>query len=760
MDGDHPITRREEDRLGFAPIAERLARAIIDQSAPQGFVFGIEGKWGSGKTTLINLTVDALKTYGPRAPEIVSFSPWLVGNRDELMQTLFDELAAAAVKIDPLIDSNAPAETQSPAWRKLWRHADGNEYWKLREKERFKKALGPKLRAFGAVAGAFGKFARTADSLGIPRAALAGSVIERGGEAAQSLLAEESLSKRKAQLVDALKLLSRRIVVFVDDLDRLEPREASEVLRLIRAVADFPNIIYVLSYDPVVMAQTLSKAIQVDDGAAFLEKIVQVSFRVPRPEAFDLRRWFLAEVRKLFSSQLEMLVRQEATSDSRLLQVIDKQGGRYLETGRDVIRVLNALQLHAVPVAERIDIADMVWLQLLKIGNPDFYCWVEEYVTELAAVASGRAVSVPEKERSILAERLDKILAAENANDIAIIELGGILPGLEFHVEEPHKRLFANLDKRTLAPFIASKRFGSPQHYRYYFAFAQPTGALSDQQVQAFIDSASASPDDAILVLLNLAREERPQGGTLAELLIDRLNVWVDRIPDEAIPGIIKTLGQSMDTDELAVAGDFDERFTWRAATQLLRSLRRRASIGVQKATIELFKYGRAVGWLTSIIREEIFAHGLHGDRPKPEIDWLLHKDEFSDILDVMLNRYRDIPPEELMRVPELLGLLYTWREGGRDKEVREWVDAQTATDAGLLTLLSRVRSWMEVNGVRYHPLNQRDLQNFLDVDHAVRRLKVISLDNEASQNQRGLASELLAAIRQGDVRPYIGDNA
>jgi predicted KAP-like P-loop ATPase len=64
-------------------------------------------------------------------------------------------------------------------------------------------------------------------------------------------------------------------LIFIDDLDRLEPKEVSEVLRLIRAVADFPNITYVLSYDPKIIADTVSRALQVEDGEAFLEKIVR-----------------------------------------------------------------------------------------------------------------------------------------------------------------------------------------------------------------------------------------------------------------------------------------------------------------------------------------------------------------------------------------------------------------------------------------------------------------------------------------------------
>src|SRR5690606_39707911 len=62
------------------------------------------------------------------------------------------------------------------------------------------------------------------------------------------ILGNTSLEKEKAQIQEELRKLERKIVVFVDDLDRLEPNEVVEVLRLVRAVVDFPNVIYVLCY--------------------------------------------------------------------------------------------------------------------------------------------------------------------------------------------------------------------------------------------------------------------------------------------------------------------------------------------------------------------------------------------------------------------------------------------------------------------------------------------------------------------------------
>jgi predicted KAP-like P-loop ATPase len=364
MHDDRPIARLEDDRLGFAPIAKQLAAAIVHLPATQGFVFGIEGQWGSGKSTLINLTIDALGRLERNSPEIVTFAPWLVGDRSELLRSLFDELANAGGKIDP-IDAAIADDASSM-------NALDNAHWRLQQKQRLKEQLSGKLKAFGSFARSLGRIARVADAAGVPLAGLVADTAERTGEAASRLLEPASIAKEKAELVGALKLLSRPIAVFIDDLDRLEPRDVSEVLRLVRAVADFPNVIYILSYDPKVVAKTLTKALEVEDGTAYLEKMVQVAFRVPRPEAFDLRRWFQSEVATFFAAELEALGGSRRAVELRLLHVIDRTGGRYLETARDVIRTLNALRLHGAAMRRFVDIPDMVWSNLCASGTMPF----------------------------------------------------------------------------------------------------------------------------------------------------------------------------------------------------------------------------------------------------------------------------------------------------------------------------------------------------------------------------------------------------
>ncbi len=748
MDGDRPTTR-ENDRLGFAPIADHLARAIVDQSAQDGLVFGIEGKWGSGKSTLINLTIEALKDYGDTAPEIVEFSPWLVGDRDSLLLSLFDELAKAAVKIDPV-----DAEEERPT---LWQRAKRSfsNFWKLKQKERIKEQLGRQLKAFAALSVPLAMLAKTADELGVPTAKLVGRAFENLGNAANSFPNMGTPSKRKSDLVEALRLLSRRIVVFVDDLDRLEPREATEILRLIRAVADFPNVIYVLSYDPDVVAQTLTHAVQIKNGASFLEKIVQVSFRVPRPETFDLRRWFDGEVRAIFEIETGSADDRRKPVGQRLAQAIDVRGGRYLNTPRDVVRALNALRLHGLPVRELVDVPDMVWLQLVKIGNPALYDWVEKYLNEVAAIANGASIS--DAESQAFDRQLGEILKAESGDvNGDLFELERLLPGIDDGLmtrdEAGRRRVFNNLSN-GINQFVADKRLGSPQHYRYYFAFSAPAGALSDEQVHVFTSTAERAPADAIAVFADLAKTNRPQGGSMAEVLIDRLVALSDRIPETSIPGIFASLAENMDDVALLSRDiDFGQPRAWESASRAVEVLLKRVNGEYRYSCIQtLFAKGRALGWLTSLLRREIFSHGHFGDRVEPEHQRLLTASEFATVLETMLGRYLSASAKQLLNVPNLMSLLYGWQQGSGTDEAKKWVEAQTAADAGLLAFLSRARGRVvsSADGV-YYPLKRHDLERFLNYEDALQRVRHIESNADTQAADRELAKELLVAFDQG----------
>lgn len=71
----------------------------------------------------------------------------------------------------------------------------------------------------------------------------------------------------------------------LDDLDRLEPAQAVEVIRLVKSVADFPRFRYLLCYDKAVLSEAIRQGLGVTDGSLYLQKLCKFhsGFHVRNP---------------------------------------------------------------------------------------------------------------------------------------------------------------------------------------------------------------------------------------------------------------------------------------------------------------------------------------------------------------------------------------------------------------------------------------------------------------------------------------------
>src|SRR4051812_7343659 len=92
--GERALREGEVDRLGFTEVAKRIANSIVDRASIDGLVIGLDGEWGSGKSSLLHLIERSLARLADETrPTIINFRPWLVGDRDALLTSLFSELA-------------------------------------------------------------------------------------------------------------------------------------------------------------------------------------------------------------------------------------------------------------------------------------------------------------------------------------------------------------------------------------------------------------------------------------------------------------------------------------------------------------------------------------------------------------------------------------------------------------------------------------------------------------------------------------------
>lgn len=726
FDPDHSISSGyKEDRLGFRSVANKLASSLLMQVSNHGLVISIEGKWGSGKSSLVNLLAEELKSNQEKAPEIVRFEPWLVGERDGMLSELMSDLASAVEAIEP-------PEKRRCNWLK---------------KGTLK--LSEKIRRYSLkISRGLTPFVRMAETFGVTGAKATGDFIKGVTKLTDPTDIGKPLPEVKKELTEGLRKLNRRIVVIIDDLDRLEPIEAAEIMRLIRAVADFPNVIYILCFDQKILAGSLEEALSVDNGIYFLEKMIQVSFKVPHPEAFDLRKWFLNECLEFHNKISEEPLSGDVLQ--RLHGVCDLEGG-LLTTPRDVIRATNAIKLYWPPISDKVDYSDLVWLQMIRLQNEALYSWIERYLIEFVAVSEG--ASVDETSRIKLAQELKELLPEDSVGSArSMWSFKGFIPGIRPGTTIEDKDRLFNSGEDDISSLEKNRRLGSPHHSRYYFAFAKPEGALEDTELNSFIALAQKGEnlDDRSRSLI---QQGRPQGGTKFEVLIDRLkNLDEARLPNDAIPSILKALANCMDTvGHKEGKGQWGERWSWSAGKDLFKKLFNRLADDKRSQLInDIFSSSEAIGWLMSqVIRDQVFAQGRYGHEPKPEDDWLFSERELDEAIRLLLDRFKSSDREKIIKTPDVLGLMYGWLQSGDESGVKEWVKEQQNTDKGFLEFLNACRSWM-YSDKTYYPLNRRDLKVFMDYDEVLERLKGISENADNTGEERALAEELLQAAEIG----------
>lgn len=702
--GDRALRPGDEDRLGFRQIAARIATSLVDHASNDGIVIGVDGAWGTGKSSLLFLIEDELgKVHVKQRPTVINFRPWLVGQRDTLLASLFSTLLAQINKV--------AAEAGD---------ATGVSVEKA-------KAAAEALRRFTDGLARFGSFVEFAgDASGIAPVKWFGIGIKSAGKAAEKKVETAPLPELKDNLVRSLKELGHRFVVTIDDVDRLEPSEVIEVLRLVRSVADFPNVIYLLCYDSAILAHSIKKAANVKSGQSYLEKIVQLTIMVPTPEAFELRQWFTDDLHEIASPKSEDEL-------SRLRTVIDHEGGRLLQTPRAVVRALDSIRFFWPPLREvGGDLADLVWLQLIKDGKPQLYRWIEEYSAEAAVLALGTGV-IGEGEK---ARQLAALLQAAGdeffADSMYRHYFAEHLAGMEADIAESGTiDLFVREEEHIRAAAIRDRRLASPDHYRLYFALAAPAHTMTGFSADEIAKAADLGGAEIGRIIVELHKQRigtSPMGQ--ADVLLERFKTSHDGLSPVQSQHLLLAFSNVMDAAYRARPFDVVWMSSlWDRAERLVPIFLSKLDGGQRAATIAaMFEQGAAISWLSKLFRRETFAHGRFGDRLRPEPDWIFSDAELDHIEKIMLRRYHALARDDVFALVDPLDVLFAWSQGCEKDGPRNLIDGCIADDDGLIATLEKLTTYVTSSDRgTYSVLKRNHLESFLDFDSARDRVAALA---------------------------------
>ncbi len=113
----------------------------------------------------------------------------------------------------------------------------------------------------------------------------------------------KSIYELKLEIREELNKRNTNLIIVIDDIDRLNQSEMRQIFRLVKANADFPKAIYLLSMDREIVEKNLQEQIGID-GNEYLDKIIQVPFNVPNIGSTRILDYLIKNLNETLSNKL------------------------------------------------------------------------------------------------------------------------------------------------------------------------------------------------------------------------------------------------------------------------------------------------------------------------------------------------------------------------------------------------------------------------------------------------------------------------
>jgi predicted KAP-like P-loop ATPase len=720
---DRPIGSREEDLLGRAGFADSLASAIKSWKGNESLVIALYGQWGSGKSSIKNIVLQSLRSVKADSPLIVEFNPWQWSGQNQLAEAFFQEIGLVLGR------------------------SDGSEDGKRRA---------AKWRSYGTYLTLGASFAKSLKTilpiLGLPGSGVAdmlakgmeqsGAVVEEGSKGVedQGDVQQQTLAEIKKELSDSLKELEKPILVVLDDIDRLTPEEIRLLFQLVKANADFPNVVYLLLFqrDIVERSLDLSPAIS---GQAFLEKIVQVGFDIPRIERSRLEKVLFAGLDELLSES-DVGKRFDQKRWGNLFH-----GGLqpYFQTLRDVNRYLATLSFHVSLFRStgsfEVNPVDLIALEVLRVFEPEVYKRLPETRLELTNLRDKAIDSHAQNERT--RKLIESIVDAASQPERVTEIIKQLFPSVEWAFGGPmYGHDFAEIWFREL-------RLCHPDVFDRYFHLTIPAGDISQADLDRILSLAGNREG---LVTEFRALNERG----LLGVALDRLEAYKQKIDISNATSFITALfdiGDELPEDGSGLFSISAEMHAHRIILWYLKQEQDRNKRGdILKKSMRA-----SAGLYLPIITASL--EDNEEERKKDP--------DAYNVIDADLGELQKICAEKIEQAansgilashPKMLHILYRWRRWAPPEKPRHWVEKLIESQEGTLSLLTGCLHRSTTQGMgdyvsREHwRINLTTIEDFVPADTLEMKVAALALDNLSDKEQKAVkAFQKAIKRRRGD---------
>lgn len=321
---DNPKETFEDDEFGRKKIAEKIAEQICKfNDEKNSFSIGLVGPWGSGKTTFLYQIKEELnKQSGNDKNLLINFNPWQYPNKTSLTEAFLCEIKINLRPHTPIVGN------MSDYINHLFKN--NGSLWKV----------------------VINTFFPT-----------------RGIDKLQESIKQSILQSKK------------RLIIIIDEIDRLQGEELYEILTIIRNVGNLPNTVFILAYDKDYLIEALKDSIS--NPQEYLSKFFQVEFALSKIKTEFISTELIKRIKKAFPNLLPVKSTNQVSSQNekqfedieKLIQSI--RGKDLLKNIRDLNKLLNALVINWPILDNEVSFRDYLNLEILRLKYGNVYTLIK-----------------------------------------------------------------------------------------------------------------------------------------------------------------------------------------------------------------------------------------------------------------------------------------------------------------------------------------------------------------------------------------------
>lgn len=276
------------------------------------FVIGLEGAWGSGKTTVVNNVISKIEKNDSNSFIVIKdFDPWAYNNQKSLLISLFDNVLK-------------------------------------------RTGINYSASSLNTIVNMFFETIKNNNSIGN----FIGSILLQNDS-------DDSIDKLKNRICDYLEQNDKTIVIFIDNLDRASSANIIFLLKIINIIFDLKRVVYVLSYDKARMNDLLYKNSNINEK--FIEKVIQKEISITKLNRERIQLVVNDCITKLFDIYG---VKKETYND--FIYITDYLSSKVSDI-REFKRILNSVVIPILSIKRELYKPDIFALELIRFTNNDFY---------------------------------------------------------------------------------------------------------------------------------------------------------------------------------------------------------------------------------------------------------------------------------------------------------------------------------------------------------------------------------------------------